>query len=55
MKDAMQNVDVRQTGESTSYGVTSALAKSTNYKQLYALFVLGRIPAKFVSSKNKIL
>ena len=61
MKDAMQkifvlgDVDMRQSGESTSYGVTSALAKSTNYKQLHGLFVPGRISAKFVSSKNKFL
>ena len=61
MKDAMQkifvlgDVDVKQSGEGTSYGVTSALAKSTNYKQLHGLFVPGRISAEFVSSKNKFL
>ena len=48
-------VDVRQSGESTSYGMTSALAKSTNYKQLHGLFVPGRLSAKFVSSKNNYL
>ena len=51
----LEDVDVRQSGEGKSYGVTSALAKSSNYKQLHELFVPGKLTAKFASSKDKFL
>ena len=50
-----EDVDARQSGDGKSYGVTSALAKSSNYKQLHELFVPGRLTAKFVTSKDKLL
>ena len=51
----LEDVDMRQSGEGKSYGVTSALAKSTNYKQIHELFVPGRLSAKFATSKDKFL
>ena len=51
----LEDVDVRQRGEGKSYGVTSALAKSSNYKQLHELVVPGKLTAKFASSKDKFL
>ena len=50
-----ENVDMRQSGEGKSYGVISALAKSTNFKQIHELFVPGRLSAKFATSKDKFL
>ena len=49
----LEDVDVRQSGEGKSYGVTSAIF--TNYKQLHEVFVPGRLTAKFATSKDKFL
>ena len=46
---------MRQSAEGKSYDVSSALAKSTNYKQLHELFVPGRLTAKSATSKDKFL
>ena len=51
----LEDVDMRQSDEGKSYGVTSALAKSTNYKHLHELFVPGRFTAKFATSTGKFL
>ena len=51
----LEDIDVRQSGEGKSYGVTAALVKSTSYKQLHEVFVPGRLSGKFASSRNKFL